>query len=171
MTTKIDLQLQPVDVAKGELNNGYPLAVLTVAGPFSLTDESRKAIAAYVEHGGTLEVDVAGGRSDLYTVAESELGKILPDTKTMDVIPAENPVYAPGGGPTVTYRKLARARLGALHTPRVKGLMRGKRIAVFFSAEDLSTGLVGQPNGGVVGYDPASSSKIEADIVKYAAHH
>ncbi len=168
---KIDLQIQPVTPGRGQLTNAFQLAVLTVAGPADLNDDARKEIAAYVEKGGTLEVDVCGGRSEFDTVAETELAKIFPDGKSMDVIPADNPVYTANGGAEVKYRRIAKSRLGTLHAPRVKGLMRGKRIAVFFSAEDLSTGLVGQPNGGVFGYDPASASKIMADIIKYAAHH
>jgi hypothetical protein len=44
-----------------------------------------------------------------------------------------------------------------------------KRTALFFSAEDLSTGLVGQPVDGILGYDPDSSTKLMARMVLYSS--
>jgi hypothetical protein len=170
---KLDLQIQEVEPGKGQLDKSFQLAVLTVGGAVGLTDEGRKEIAAYVAGGGTLEVDVAGGRGESVTEAEALLAKLFPETKDMPVLPPESPVYG-GTNPsiTVSYRRLGRTVTGQiLHRPQVRGLTRDKRIAVLFSPQDLATGLVGQPNGGVIGYDPASATKVMADIVKYAAHH
>ena len=42
-------------------------------------------------------------------------------------------------------------------------------MAVFFSPEDLTAGLVGQPTDGILGYDPATATDIMRNIVVYAA--
>ena len=45
----------------------------------------------------------------------------------------------------------------------------GGRPAVFYSREDVSVGLVGQPIDGVAGYVPEDATKVVADVVAYAA--
>jgi hypothetical protein len=44
----------------------------------------------------------------------------------------------------------------------------GGRVAVFFSVEDLSTGLVGQPVDGIYGYEPASATDLMRNMIFYA---
>jgi hypothetical protein len=52
---------------------------------------------------------------------------------------------------------------------RLKGLAFRGKWAVIYSAEDLSTGLVGQPVDGVHGYAPATATEIVRRIVLNAA--
>jgi len=40
---------------------------------------------------------------------------------------------------------------------------------VIYSREDLSVGLVGQEIDGVIGYSPATATKLMARILKYAS--
>jgi hypothetical protein len=39
------------------------------------------------------------------------------------------------------------------------------RLAVIFSGEDLSVALVGQPVDGIVGYTPATATRLMANIL------
>ena len=73
-------------------------------------------------------------------------------------------VTLPGGFP-VEYRSFARARLGTTDNLRLKGLRFRKKWAVIFSAEDLSTGLVGQQVDGINGYTPACATEIMRRLV------
>jgi hypothetical protein len=73
-------------------------------------------------------------------------------------------VMLPGGFP-VEYRSFARARLGATDNLRLKGLKFRKKWAVIYSAEDLSTGLVGQQVDGIYGYTPACATEIMRRLV------
>ena len=59
--------------------------------------------------------------------------------------------------------------VGKLKAPRVYGIMRGDRIAVFYSREDLSAGMVGEPVDGIVGYSPQSATDLLRNIVLYGA--
>jgi hypothetical protein len=60
----------------------------------------------------------------------------------------------------VEYRKYARTRLGESAGLRLKGIKFRGKWAIVFSAEDLSTGLVGQQVDGIVGYTPATATEI-----------
>jgi hypothetical protein len=73
-------------------------------------------------------------------------------------------VLLPGGFP-VEYRSFARARLGSTDNLRLKGLKFRKKWAVVYSAEDLSTGLVGQQVDGIYGYTPACATEIMRRLV------
>ena len=44
----------------------------------------------------------------------------------------------------------------------------GNRYAVFFSADDLSAGLVGQQVDGIIGYDPDSATDIMDRMIQYS---
>jgi hypothetical protein len=73
-------------------------------------------------------------------------------------------VMLPGGFP-VEYRSFARQHLGSSQTLRLKGLKFRKKWAVIYSAEDLSTGLVGEQVDGINGYTPACATEIMRRLV------
>jgi hypothetical protein len=169
----IDLDVHAVDPATGGLNQSYNAAVLTLAGGLSLSDAACKAIHDYVTGGGTLVMDVAGGGEADRSAADAELGKIFPDAKRpFPHLPADSPVYDAGHQITnVTYRHYARMVLGNVHTPELSGLTLGNRVAVIYSADDISSGLVGQSIGGIVGYAPESATRLMENILTYAGSH
>ena len=45
----------------------------------------------------------------------------------------------------------------------------GDRVAVFFSREDLSAGLVGNDVDGILGYTPDTATAIMRNVLLYAA--
>ena len=69
----------------------------------------------------------------------------------------------------VSFRAYARERLGGrTKSPQVRGITVKDRLAVLFSKEDLSTGLVGQAVDGIVGYEPQTATRIVANVILYA---
>ena len=58
---------------------------------------------------------------------------------------------------------------GKLNEPRLRGITQNGRVAVFYSREDLSAGLVGEPVDGIIGYTPATATAIMRNILLYAA--
>ena len=160
--------------AGGTLDKSYALASLTVAAADAkLPEATRAALRDYVKGGGTLLVDVAGGRGLYRAAAEAELAKLFPDApRPLPVLPAGDPVFAAAGpglsAGSVDYRRFERPS-GNLHVPQLRGYTVGRRVAVFYSPEDVSTGLVGEPVDGVAGYVPADATKVVADVVAYAA--
>jgi hypothetical protein len=171
---KIDLNIQPVELGRGKLDSSFQAAELTVTPSMMLTEPGRVELQNFVNQGGTLVIDVAGGGGAGRTVAEREISRIFPETaaKPLPILRMIEPIFKDGALiREVTYRHFARMMLGNLHTARLRGLRRGDRIAVFYSPEDLTAGLVGQQVGGIVGYSPESATALMANILTYAGSH
>jgi len=70
----------------------------------------------------------------------------------------------------VRYRQFTRKiSVGDLRYPRIKAIAVKGRPAVFFSREDLSAGIVGEPIDGIAGYEPASATALMRALVMYGA--
>jgi hypothetical protein len=166
---KATLTVTPVTPGKDPIT--APVAHLTGAGPMKLTAEARAAIKKFVDDGGTLVVDAAGGSAEFAASVESELAAIFPAAKP-EVLPADHPVYAANGKKIdgFTYRRIAREKLvGRTTAPRVQGITVGDKVRVFYSREDLSGGLVGTGIDGILGYEPKSAVDIMSGILAYSA--
>ena len=61
------------------------------------------------------------------------------------------------------------AAAGSAKMPQLRGITINGRIAVFFSREDLSAGLVGEPVDGIAGYSPATASELMTNLLLYAS--
>lgn len=151
---------------------------LTGTGKFELKPEERSALKAYVEQGGTLVLDAAGGAGPFADAAEDEIKAIFGEAakeQLSDPLPAKHLVFNLPDNKIKNfgYRRYARELLiGDMKGPRLKGIKAGKgdRIGVFISREDLSAGMVGQPVDGILGYDPETATAIMRNIVIYAAN-
>jgi hypothetical protein len=171
-TKGVDLKVESVKLGEGKLKaDAYPIAHLTGTGKFKLSDAARAELKAYVEKGGTLVVDAAGGSSDFKDAAQAELTTILGAAAAnglANALPPTHPLYT-GGGATaakVSYRPYARRLLvGGINVPRLRGVEINNRLAVIYSPEDLSVGLVGMAIDGIYGYDPASANELMERIV------
>jgi len=161
---------------------GQKIAHLTGTGRFTLNTLQREELRKFVEAGGTLIVDAAGGNGEFATAAETELVAIFPASKNaLRLIPISHALFSAGNKiEEVEYRPFARKLLGNIHLPRLRGMELNNRLAVIFSGEDLSVGLVGQPVDGIVGYIPQrdqvaehkprmGASEIMTNILLYAS--
>ena len=149
------------------------IAHLTGTTTFTLKESARAEIKAFVNNGGTLIVDAAGGSSEFATSAQIELRMIFgASSGELDAaLPLSSPVYnQPGMNiEKVAYRMLAREGIiGNTKVPRIRGISVGGKVRVFYSREDLSAGLVGAPVDGVYGYDPTSATDLMAAMLLYA---
>lgn len=161
--TKLDVQM--VDLASGKLDSSFAVAHLTGTARATLSPVYQEKIRKYVEGGGTLVVDSCGGGGEFALSAEQVIAHLFPKAK-LAILPIAHKVFSSGYEiKEVDYRPFARKTLGNIHTPRLRGLEINGRVAVFFSAEDLSVGLVGMPVDGINGYVPYGP-KLEAAIAK-----
>jgi hypothetical protein len=174
--TKLDVAF--VKPAAGSLTRANPpfqVASLTGTGTFNLSDEARAEIAAFVNAGGTLIIDAAGGNEEFAASAEAELSAMFPPPQgqvVATVLAPKDAVYTLKAAQIdhFGYRRFVRTRLpGHLILPRVQGITVGNRLAVFFSPQDLSNGLVGQQTDGIIGYDPETATAIMRNLLLYAA--
>jgi hypothetical protein len=172
---KTDLNVETVKLGAGKLQSGgYRLAHLTGTLPLKLDAAMRTDIKTFVVNGGTLVVDAAGGSGEFAQSAEQELQLIFfGDAKQLATpLKPDHPLYTAGSNPLadVRYRAYAREKLdGDMKHPRLKGIELDGRLAVIYSREDLSVGLVGQNVDGIIGYDPATATALMSRILLYAA--
>jgi hypothetical protein len=168
---KIDLTAAPVPLGEGKLDSSYAIAHLTGTAAYKLPDKAKEELKQYVEGGGTLLVDACGGAGEFATDFEAQLAAIFGAGKALAVLPPDHKLYVTEFPSEVKitdveYRPFARKMLGlGLKTPQLRGIDVKGRTAVLFSREDLSTGMVGEPIGGVLGYSPGSTKAIVQHIL------
>jgi hypothetical protein len=171
---KVGIELETVKLGAGKLA-GAKVAHLTGTSDFKLDAKARAELLEFVKGGGTLVVDAAGGKSSFADAAERELAATFAplSKKGLEVIPAKHALYTDKlvELKDVAYRAFARATLKNLNAPRVRAIDVGKgRLGVFYSREDLSGGLVGQPVDGIHGYEPATATRLMRSILLYALY-
>ncbi|HEY7119335.1 MAG TPA: DUF4159 domain-containing protein, partial [Tepidisphaeraceae bacterium] len=114
------------------------------------------------------ETALAGAAATTQAAAKS--GALLPEvppvaaSQPATTQAAAAKVMLPGDFP-VEYRSFARSRMGASQVLRLKGIRFRGKWAVVFSAEDLSTGLVGQQVDGIYGYTPRCATEVLRRLV------
>jgi hypothetical protein len=170
---RIDLAIETVDLGEGKLDGkAYPLAHLTGTASYKLNDKQKQELKSYVAAGGTLLVDACGGSSAFATDIEPELATLFAGGKAaLDVLQPDHKLFTTdvANEPAikeVDYRPFARKTLGAaLKTPQLRGAEANGRLAVIFSREDLTAGMVGEPIGGILGYTPKSATAIVQHVL------
>jgi hypothetical protein len=167
-----DVKVAATKLTSGALGDDGKGKVAHVTGTTNMNlDASAQAeLKRFVAAGGTLVIDAAGGSSAFAESAEALLAALFPGA-TLQRLPAEHPVYVTNDPPLspVAYRPFARSVVGNEPGPRVQAIEQDGRIVAFYSREDLSAGLVGQPVDGIIGYEPATATEIMAKLLLHAA--
>lgn len=172
LANRFDVDLQVSTVAPSELSQ-HKIAFLTTLGEASLTEAEAASIRKWVEAGGTLWIDSAGGNAASHKGSLAFYSKIVPN-----ILPAplasDNPILSgkglPGGFDNhyVKYRLFALREMGRINTPRLQAVELNGRPAVIYSGEDLTCGLAGLDHWGIFGYSPESSRQLAINGVLMA---
>lgn len=171
---QIDLQVVPTRLGDGTLAAAQ-VAHLTGTTAFTLNAAAKLELKSFVQNGGTLVIDTAGGAPEFVDAAQAQLKDLFGEAATTGLarpLPPDHAVYKMPEHriDTFTYRAWTRVHgVGNLKQPRLRGIEIGNRVAVFFSREDLSAGLVGEPVDGIVGYSPETATDIMRNILLYCA--
>ena len=171
----VTLSVSEADPQEGaETLAKFQVLHLTGTADFELNADARAAIATYVENGGTLLVDAAGGSTTFAAAADRELRAIFEDAADAfaQPLPAGHELFADKDGIPplkIDYRIDAIQEMGAGREPRLRGIERDGRLAVIYSPQDLSVGLVGNAVAGVIGYAPETSTALVARVIRKAA--
>jgi hypothetical protein len=169
---RVSLDIKPVKLGAGQLQ-GMQIAHLTGTEGFKLNDAQRTELQRFIEGGGTLCIDAAGGSPAFASSAETELRALFGNSVTQALaspLPPSHPLYTLSDAriDSFAYRSFARTNLtGSLRTPMLCAIEHDGRVAVLYSRQDLSTGLVGVPVDGVIGYDPETATDIMRNIILY----
>jgi hypothetical protein len=160
---KIDLEVQTVKLGANKLG-GFKLAHVTGTTAFTWTAAQRAEIKAYVQGGGLLLIDAAGGSKAFADAAEKELLAIFPN-QAAQISPLANsdPLYQ---GVDFRYRRYLRPGETIHSGPDLRGLKINGHWAVLLSRQDISNALVGRDVDGVVGYTPESATAFVVNLVK-----
>jgi hypothetical protein len=151
------------------------LAHLTGTTAFTFSNAARIELQNFVKQGGTLIVDAAGGSPAFADSAEHELQSIFGAYSAAGLatpLPSSHTLFHLPGHEirSFLYRPWARLNaVGALKDPRIRIMEVDNRPAVFFSREDLSAGLVGEPVDGVIGYTPETATEIMRNIILFGS--
>ena len=163
--------------------SGAKVALMTGTNEFSFTAADKQAIKAFVEGGGTLIIDGAGGpryKRDpalhlnrvvgFVPCAAGMLREVFGDG-SLRRLSLSSPVMRLSGMEikNVKYRRDTRKRLGYMKTHNIQVVLDGERPAVFFSAEDITGALVGYSSSAVDGYHPDSAFPLLRNMVLYGA--
>jgi hypothetical protein len=148
--------------------SGAAVAILTGTNALLISAEERDALKKYVEGGGLLVIDAAGGSKAFADSSEGLLGEMF-DAASLKRLPATAALYAAKEIKEFKYRRQSRARLGGAKEPLLKGIMLNERLGLIFSREDLTCGLVGNAVYGCDGYAPQTAYEIMRNVVLLAA--
>jgi len=170
---QLDLQVHPITLGPKSDLTDFKVAHLTGSGHVKLSTSDWIQLHSFVENGGTLIVDAAGGSQTFNDDVRSQLQSTFFDEANQIDEPLRpgHVLYSEIGSKIdeVGYRNFARhALMENLKAPRIRGMKIEGRIGVFYSAEDISAGLVGEPVDGILGYDPDSATSLMEHMILYA---
>ena len=142
------------------------LAVLTGSRALTLTEEEQEAIKQFIASGGTLFIDAAGGSVEFTDSVKELVRQMYGRTNRLRDMATTAPVFNLSGHEinSVEYRVRTAEHL-LTNAPRLQASFIDDRPAIIFSAEDVTTGLVGFNSGAFDGYAPESAFAIMRNIV------
>jgi len=156
---------------------GVKLAIMTGTDAVTFSAAEKSAIKSFVEGGGTILIDVAGGNGRLYGGIKPFTGSVRDTLKEMfpgrrnklRQLAYSSPLYSIEGNniKTVSFRQHTNLVLSERY-PKIDYIVVGDRPAILFSELDLTSGMVGYPSLAVDGYTPDSAFKIMRNIILYA---
>ena len=145
------------------------MAFLTTTGDGELAGDQATALREWVEAGGTLYLDAAGGSTEAVKAANAMLTKVFPD-RTVLPLDQDSPIITGAGlghgahdVRRVSYSRFAQRQMGPMTTPRLQAIIIDDRPAVIYSPEDLTAALAGCDHWLVFGYSPKSARQLVAN--------
>ena len=158
-------------VAAVKLNaKTHRAAVLSGTNSLQLTGPEQAGLKKYLDEGGTLILEAAGGNKAFTTSAEALLNLLLPTAKTGRV-PRGHAMFRKVG-PVIDGWKFRRAlrKVGfRAARPRLLGWEVDGRLVAILSPDDLTAGLLGYQCWGLKGYEPESAFAVTRNLLLYAA--
>jgi len=150
----------------------FQAAYITGTEAFTLSDAESSGLKKFLNRGGTLLADAAGGsrkfteslEEHVKTAQKREPRVLRPDSFVLTGQGIPGAIDLAG----VTYRRSARSAARGQKYPRLKAIQTKRRIMVIYSTLDLSAGLLGTHAYDVRGYEPDSALRIMRNVLLYA---
>jgi hypothetical protein len=164
-TRQVEVTAQTVEA--GQPIDPKAIGLLHVAGTgaFALDDAARKAIATYIDAGGTVLFEAVGGDGAFGDAAKVELAAITGQVQDFKPLRADHPILAGPAKLDVSYRPFNMQSIADPTRPALLGLERDGRVVALLSREDLTCGWLGVPTDGIAGYEPTSAREIATRLL------
>lgn len=166
---QVDLKVQPLPMPQNGAT--HPLAHLTAVQSLQLAPSLKDALRGYLNSGGLLLLDAAGGTAEASGSFDPLLRELFPTVK-IEPLPLDHAIYrgSKSGGEDIEQVKYRRSRdLQPVHIPRLRGATVDGRLIAIVSYEDLSGALVGYSTAGLNGYSPDSAADLVRNIILWRA--
>ncbi|MCE5277024.1 MAG: DUF4159 domain-containing protein [Planctomycetaceae bacterium] len=161
----------PEAVTLGDLPAGAKVAHMTGSGDGEFSDEEAKKLAAFVNGGGTLIIDSAGGNPAFTACVESLLRRAFPEPRnSLTSLSAVAPMFLlPDRVIEKCGFRMQTSVKVADRSPQFKCVtVAGGRAGVIFSPLDLTCGLIACRAGTINGYDIDTAFDLMRNLVIYA---
>ncbi len=174
--SRAQTQINVSTVTTASLNpHNLPLLDMTGTGRFTFTAAQVAALRKYLNTGGMLFADAAGGQQE-FTDAFTALTMKLYPKAVLRRLPVKCTMYTgsmPGGVPAtrVDYRRFYIDENGIKHTPEFLGIKHAGRWVIVFSPDDVTSGFLGTNTWGISGYTPKSAVALATNVIEYAVQH
>lgn len=159
--------------AIGAISPRPRLVVVSGVDRHDFTKDELASIARYVEQGGTILFETAGGLGAFAQAAEEQMAVAFSASAESllrhRVITGEA-LEGAASLERVEYRPYTLNVIGSLDTaPRLRGIHIDGRAALLFSRDDLSHALLAQPRWGINGYSTGAARLLLRNILLDAA--
>ena len=145
------------------------VAVMTGTAAFKLSPAEAEALRKFLQAGGTLLCDAAGGSRAFAEAVEKQIFPLFPG-KFVRRLASEIALTGPARLQRVSYRSEFASALGPERdVPRLWGLLLAGRPAVILSRADLTAGLAGCGSYKLRGYTPNSAVGVMINLLCRAA--
>ena len=124
---------------------------------FTFDEATRTAIKTYLDAGGRIFFEAAGGNDAFAASARAELTRWY-GADAIKPLPADHALF--GEKPKVSYRLYRPGGLEAPSGPQLFAVETGGRVVALLSGQDFSAGLVGVQTDGIIGYTPESARAL-----------
>lgn len=159
----------------------FPLAAISAISPrphlvivsgvdrHDFTNQEAASIKRYVEQGGTVLFETAGGLGAFTQAAEEQMAAAFSASAELllrhHIITGEE-LEGAASLERVEYRPYTLNVIGSLDTaPRLRGILVDGRAALLFSRDDLSHAWLAQPRWGVNGYSTSAARSLLRNIL------
>jgi hypothetical protein len=152
-------KFKPVKLAEKEIFH-FPFAVMTGEGAFTLTDDERKNLKAYLEKGGFLLASASCSSKEWGDSFAHEIESLFPKQKLAEV-PMDHPIFR-------TIFEVKQLDLSHGGVAKVYGLTLNGKIVLIYSPDGLND--TGTMHGCCCcgGNEIKNSQKVNANILAYA---
>ncbi|MCA9236953.1 MAG: DUF4159 domain-containing protein [Planctomycetales bacterium] len=145
---------------------------------FHFTPQERKALAEYLNNGGTLLADAICASKEFAAAFRREMGQVLPEQK-LHRVPTSHPLFSTAAGGYDIHRvglrepavavpgQPIRSRVDQVD-PEIEGIEIDGRLAVIFSPYDISCALEQHEALGCRGYTREDAARIGLNAILYS---